>query len=498
MTLRFPTARLGVAAIAGLLLGINVWAAEDPEIVEAVRAGNWPRVEALIADSVDVNAQAADTSTALHWAVRANHLPTAELLIRAGADVNWTDRYGIAPLTLSAENGSAAMADLILDAGADPNTTLPEGETALMTAARTGEPETIRVLVAYGADVNARENTMGETALMWAAGENHAEAIHTLIELGADPDAFSNELSFPEFRFLTSGMVTTVLPRGGWTALMYAARQDSIEAVQALAQHGANLDLVDPDGTSATIISIINAHFDLAATLLEHGADPNVADANGMEALHATIDMHTLGAMFSRGPPKLVDELSSVDLVGVLLDHGADPDAQLLMPIFGRHHNAGDASLGEGSTPLMRAAKSADIEMLRLLLDGDADPTLTQRNYTSALMILSSAVNPANEEEVIEVVRLFLDAGVDAAAFNSNGQTAVHNATGRGANGLIRLLAENGAKLDMADRQGRTPLDIASGRGGRGGRGGGRGGRGGAGREQTAALLRELLGQDGP
>jgi ankyrin repeat protein len=197
------------------------------------------------------------------------------------------------------------------------------------------------------------------------------------------------------------------------------------------------------------------------------------------------------------------DKLDAADLVKVLLDHGANPNMKLKRPIIGRHHDSGDASMGEGTTPLMRAAKTVDLKVMRLLLDGGADATITQRDYSTAAMIVAAGGRggTASEASVVEGVRLCLDRGVDVDAFNATGQTILHVATQRNAQGLIRLLAERGAKLDMKNRQGRTPLDLATGAGAvPGGRGGGpaaaaQAGGGAAAREATAALLRELIAQ---
>ncbi len=278
----------------------------------------------------------------------------------AAQNVKAASRYGITPLSLAATNGDVPMLDALIKAGADPNAALPEGETILMTASRTGNPDAIRLLLAHGANPNTKENSLGETALMWAAAENHADAVRALIKGGADPNLRSTVLTLAPFKWVTSGMVSTSLPRGGWTALMYAARQNAAGAARALAESGADLNLTDPDGTTALTFAIINAHFDLAAMLLDKGANPNVADETGMASLYATVDMHTLGAMLSRPAPKLVDELDSVGLVKLLLAHGADPNARLKKPVLGRHHDGGDASLGEGTTPLIRAVKTND------------------------------------------------------------------------------------------------------------------------------------------
>jgi ankyrin repeat protein len=168
---------------------------------------------------------------------------------------------------------------------------------------------------------------------------------------------------------------------------MYAARQGALEGTRALAAAGANLDLKDPDGTTALVLAIINVHYDTAAVLIEAGADPNLADDTGMAALYAAVDLNTLPWMFGRPDPKLTDRLTGVDIVRMLLEYGADPNARLKAVIMQRHHTGGDTALGEGATPFMRAAKSGDLPAMRLLVKYGADPTITQKNHTTTLML---------------------------------------------------------------------------------------------------------------
>jgi ankyrin repeat protein len=499
---------LALVSVAGLEASGN-----SVRLVDAVKQGNRGAVRALITQRANVNAAEPDGMTPLHWAVRGDDLQMAQLLIRAGANVKATSRYGITPIALAAQNGNAPLVEMLLEAGADAKSTLPEGETVLMTAARTGNPDVIRMLVSHGADVNVVEGWQGQTALMWAAVENHAGAVRALADLGAKVNARSKALTFPEFKWETSGMVVTVLPRGGWTPLMYGARDGAIDAVRALADAKADLDLADPDGTTALMLAIINAHFDTAAVLIEKGADPNVTDSTGTGALYAAVDMHTLGPMLSRPSPKLLDKLDAADVVKLLLARGANPNARLKRPIIGRHHTpTGDASLGEGATPLARAAKSNDLVLMRMLFDAGADPRLTLKDRTTVAMIAAAggavvgayaAAIPVTEASSLEAIKLCVEHGVDLNAFNTNGQTALHGATARGANSIVQYLADNGAKLDMKDKQGRTPLDVALGVGGGAGRRGGGGGggvRGGGGQphEGTATLLRELMAKNGP
>jgi ankyrin repeat protein len=261
------------------------------------------------------------------------------------------------------------------------------------------------------------------------------------------------------------------------------------------------VNATDPDGTTALTFAIINAHYDTAARLLENGADPNIADARGMTPLYAAVDMHTLDETPGRPAPKHADGLDSLGMVERLLAKGANPDARLTAVTFERVHNNGDPVLGEGATPLMRAARKADVAAMRILLEHGANPSAAMKGGVTAVMVASgfggqvrfAEYNPhsGTEHDAAECVRLALAHGADVNAANSTGQTALHIAAAQRGDAFIRFLVANGARLDAKDAQGHTPLDVAMGLGGGGGRGRA---RAAAPREAIAALLRELSG----
>jgi ankyrin repeat protein len=427
----------------------------------------------LVKQGADVNAPEADGTTALHWAVRANDPRTVDLLIRAGANVKAVNRYGVSPVFLAATNGNAALIAALLKAGADPNSTLPGGETVLMTAASAGSPEAVMVLLAHGALVNAKEQTLGETALMWAVAENHAAAAQVLLEHGADINARSIVSTIPK---TSPVQLQIAFPAGDWTSLMYGARQGALDAVRTLADAGADLNVADPLGCTALTLAILNAHYDVANLLLEKGADPNVIDRAGMTPLYAAVDMHTLRWEIGRPLPFQKDKLDAADLAKVLLTHGANPNASLTAPTLRRHVNDGDRNLGPGTTPFMRAAKTADVALMRLLLANGADPMLTQEDGTNALMIVAGVKysNPAGEgprivpvtqANEIDAIKLCLEHGVDINAANDVGDTALHGAVRRIAGGdpILEFLANHGANLQARNKAGMTALDVAVG-----------------------------------
>jgi ankyrin repeat protein len=482
MMMRLESALLPVLMTVVLTAGAGA-AVPEPEVVVAVKTGDVSSVRALVQRKADVNARETDGTTALHWAVRVAAQPTVDILIKAGADVNAVNRYGVTPLAVAAKAGNAAMLETLLTSGArvkDAEAGLPEGQTLLMHAARVGDVAALRLLLAAGSVVDARETRTGTTAIMWAATEDRAAAVRLLAEAGATLDVVSKVTAYPHTQNgvgLTgieegvSYVGQTVLPRGGWSAAMFAAREGAVGAVRSLADAGANLNLVDPEGTSALVIAVINGHYDVVSALLEKGADPNVADIKGMTPLYAAVDMHTLPTTFGRPDPPLTVIDGSVDAIKMLLAAGANPNARLKDVILKRVYNPGDNRLGEGATPFMRAARGADLAVMRLLIDGGADSKLTQKNGNSPLMLTASAGsgrgsdnNPdrVTEAQAIEALRFGISLGLDIEETNASGDTVMHVAstTNLGSPAVIQFLFERGARLDVKNKAGRTPLDA--------------------------------------
>lgn len=432
---------------AGLLAATAAAATAQPPrvpLIEAVKAGDAGAVEALIETGADVGAAEPDGTTALHWAAHQDDLRLAARLLEAGAAADATTRYGVAPLALAATNGSAGMLEMLLDAGADADRASGEGETPLMTAARTGVVPAVEVLLKHGAAVDAVEGWRGQTALMWTASQDNPAAAEALIEAGADLHARSG---------------------GGFTPLLFAAREGSLRALDVLLAAGADPDDTLPDGTSALGMAVYNAQYEAAARLLAAGADPD-ARGQGWTALHQVV--WTRRPNLGRNPPFPVPlgRLDGLDMARTLIAHGADPNLPQTAEPRDGNRNMLDRV---GATPFLLAAKAADVPMMRLLASLGADPNLTTTNGATPMMaaagvgIWKIGENPGTNDEALAAVELAWELGNDVNAVDGNGDTALHGAIHRGADGIVRFLHEKGADLDAVNETGWTALSIAQG-----------------------------------
>ena len=441
--MRFPLLRWLIAAACAAGAG----AAVAGDLSTTLRNGNSAAARALLAEHADANDADADGTTALHWAVHHGDAELVAMLLDAGAKVDARNRYGVPPLHLAAENGDAVLTALLLDRGADANTALPEGETALMTAARTGDTATLDALIAHGARVNDVENWKGQTALMWAAHENNAPAIKTLLAAGAERDVRSTA--------------------GDFSALLFAVRAGSVDATRALLEAGADANETLLDGTSALVLAATNAHYEVAAELLGHGADPNGA-GQGWTALHQIAWSRRWNMGFNLPGPAQTGQLDSLELVRQLAARGADLNARQTKEPADGNRNKLDRL---GATAFVLAAKSCDVPLMELLLELGADASLTTNAGTTAVMaaagvgIWAPGENPGTHAECLAAVTLALDSGGgDVNAIDANGETAMHGAVYRGGNiSVIQLLYDRGAKLDVANSKGWTPVFVADG-----------------------------------
>jgi ankyrin repeat protein len=502
--------RLLAAALIVVLVfaGNQISRAAEPSLLDAAEDGRSADVLAALADGADVNARGEDGTTAIMWAAYYGDLDLVEALIGAGADVTLANAFGTSAITEAAIQGETRIIEALLTAGANPDFENPEGETPLMEVARTGNIEAAQALLDAGADVNAKEDWGGQSAVMWAAARSNPEMIRLLAAHGADVDARGVIRQWP--RKVITEPRPKDMNKGGFTPLLYAAREGCIECARALVEAGADLDLADPERVSPLNMALLNLHFDLAAYLIEAGADVDKWDLFGRSPVYMAADVNTLPVMGNGAMVVIpsMDEHSALDIGRMLLEAGADPNIRLKRRPPYRNvpqDRGGDRILAQGATALLRAARAGDVEFVSLLLDHGALVDLPSKEGVTPLMAAAGVEfgqrvtrgRNRTEEQVYDTIKVLIEHGADVnaqmvvepgrrtilsasqrAQQGNNGRargqqvpspyavphdTALHGAAMKGYNSVVELLVDNGADLTIPDAEGALPIDVALG-----------------------------------
>jgi ankyrin repeat protein len=477
------TAAAAATASVALLAGVQVSPAAHAGVAAAARSADLAAVRAQLAAGADVNAPENDGTSALLWAAYQSSPELVSMLLAAGADPNAANRFGVTPLLQASRYGDAATMRALLAGGADLARAERDSETPLMAAARAGSVEAVQLLLEHGADVNAAEPLEEQTALMWAAAEGHLRVVDVLLAAGADPNQQARVSE------LTKRSPRADFPSGGFTPLMWAARDGNEALVHRLLGAGAEINATNGDGSTPMMLAIVNDRFDMAATLLELGADANDGSLYyAVEMRDAPTDWRARdGSRLRADHP---NRLTALDLVGRLLAAGADPNK----PFTGQMHSASMCCDPQGSgTPFFRAAVAADVESMKLMIAHGADLEWSPKPVegvprmpfgdTTGLTPLMAAANggkgllmaggPGDIREgkvgvfredgnrnPADAVRLLLEAGANPNALSSNGDSALHIAAHDGRLEPIRELVAGGASIDLRNKDGLTALEV--------------------------------------
>jgi len=501
-TLRWPVLAILLSAAAANAAG------QADSLVAAAERGDRAAALRLLARGANPNAPGPDGTTAIMWAASNDDLELVRALINAKANVAAKNQFGTSAITEAAIIGSEKVIDALVKAGADPNTRNPEGETPLMAVARSGKVEAARRLLEAGADINATESFGGQSALMWAAAQGQGDMVKLLASKSADLNAHGVVRQW-ERKVITEPRPKD-MNKGGFTPLLYAAREGCVDCIRHLIAAGADLDSEDPERITPLVMAIMNLHFEAAAELIRGGADVDKWDLYGRSPIYMAADVSTL-PLKGNGAMAVIpseDSVTALDVGRMLLEKGANPNLRLKRRPPYRdvpQDRGGDAILAQGASPLLRAARAGDAPFVKLLLEHKALVDLPSKEGVTPLMAaagvdfgtrVTRGRNRTNEG-VLATMQLLLDAGADinarmliergnagpngasqAASYNlvlrarpsqvptANAvpdQTALHGAAQRGYTPFVKFLVEHGADLQAKDAAGRTPLDLAKG-----------------------------------
>ena len=347
-----------------------------------------------------------------------------------------------------------------------------------MTAARTGLGRGDRARCSSAAPtLDAREKWYGETRADLGRGRESRRRGRRCSPRTAPTSTVVRPLR-SSLRAAARGPVGPAARRVD-AADVRGARERARRRARRSIAGGANLDLADPDGATALVIAIINAHYDFAALLLDAGADPNVVDNEaGMGAAlrgrrHAPARRRPRPRR-TRGPSGLLD---AVDIVTAAARARRGSERRAQAPIMQRQHTFGDGTLGAGATPLMRAAKSGDIELVKRAARGAAPiRRTTLPNGTTALMSRPAsagataarwrrrtirAATPKPSRRSRSCCRI----GLEPRRQDKDGDTALHAAVGgRGSEAIITLSRERSSRRPVdSQREGSERARIREG-----------------------------------
>ena len=377
---------------------------------------------------------------------------------------------GSAALVWAASRNDLEMADLLLRAGADVKAINEFGATPLYAAAANRAPAMVAKLLAAGADANAALSS-GETSLMEAAGRGNLEIVRLLLSAKADPNAKDakagqNALMWAVQQrqtaaveeLLRGGADIKAASRTGFTPLMFAAQQGDVDTARVLIRAGAKASDAQPT-TKITplIIASAMAQPEMVKLLLDNGADPNAVEWIGYSPLGWVVRDGHYGI-------DLANKEKIVEVVTLLVKHGANPNFRLRNQ---KSKTVNDVSLS-GATPLLLAAEVNNTAAVKALLEAGADPRIPTEQGTTAVAMAAGAGtdiqrmrSPEERAMALNTVKLLVESGVDVNTPGQYGWTALHAAAYQGLTDVIEYLVSKGANVNEMDVFGQTPLSIS-------------------------------------
>ncbi|MDR1105085.1 MAG: ankyrin repeat domain-containing protein [Treponema sp.] len=451
-------------------------------------------IQTLLGGGADTSIRNIDGKTALYLAIEENREGVVPPLLSYGSDIFAADNAGITPyekalldgsplleqlvteetvqksdsagntlLHITIRNhGSAKIAGLILDRRAMVNVRNKEGDTGLHIAARQNEEETGSLLLSRGADIfapNARE----ESPLYLAFHSPGTIRKWMITPLTLETrDGLGNSILHYAAQWKLDAYIPYLIQEGapteaanatGETPLFTAAKYNGSSTIRVLLAAGASLHARDSLGNSA-LHTAVRWNAPLAAgSLLDAGSDINAHNLAGETPLHETVrlgiaDLETM--LIRRGADlEARDNGGNTPFMAAvtggitsqaerLANHGADPVAR----------NA------RGDTPLHAAVAMERSDLVTLLLDCGA-PIHARNSGGKTPFLMALSLSPRMVSTLLTKDRIY--------ASDDDGSSPLTIAVREKAPAsIVKTIIDQGARLNPVDREGRTPLRLAS------------------------------------
>jgi uncharacterized protein len=457
--------------------------------------GNVELINALVNAGADAKQKGPHGETMLMLAARNGSAESIKLLLRAGTDVNAREPVrGTTALMWAVEQKHPAAVKALLDGGADHRAKSgPAGLPRNYMAQKVNTANVEAAMKRWSEAVKNGRTYEQQLAFEEANGKRvqrllpdfTKDDLPTIAKFIAQATAFADVdtiLDFIRPQVIAAGKDVDELDRlvrqqieeaeatndsdvvvaglvgrggGGLTALVFAAREGDLESSKLLVAAGADVNQTTEYGWTPLLTSTNNRHYELAAWLIENGANVNLANKGGWTPLYLATDNRNIeGGDFPVPKP----DMDHLDLIRILLDHGADPNLRSKDNTLTRTIFTMQWFFEAGATPFVRAAQSGDVELLKLLLAHGADPSIatdfddTALSAAAGIGWVEGVTYEHSMKENFEAVKMLLELGLDPNSANRDGRTPLMGAALKGRNDVVQILVDHGAKLDTRDR----------------------------------------------